>query len=126
MSNRPCSGRKLERRERVVPDVIQPHNEIRTRLVPSTLWRRTSSTEKREEKLTHSDVLRARKNGDPSPGNSLFRALPAGEYHTFAPMNINAMNARSLKARKIVDIYVPTVSLATYWEKEKEHNSAIL
>jgi len=40
-------------------------------------------------------VLRARKNGDPLPGNSLFRALPVGEYHTFTPMNINVMNARS-------------------------------
>lgn len=100
MSNRPCGSRKLKRRERMEPDVIQP-NEIRTRLVLSTLWRHTS-VEKREKKLTHSDVFPG-KNGNPCdalPGNSLFRDLPVDEHRIFTPMNINVIDARSLKARK--------------------------
>lgn len=66
MSNHPCGGRKLERRERTVPDVIQS-SEIRTRLVPPSmvLSNDVHSLKKRKKNLPAADVMRARKNGDP-------------------------------------------------------------
>lgn len=80
--------RKLERRERMVPDVIRP-NEIRTRLVSPTL-RRCASVEKKEEKLTRLDVPRTRKNGDPCCLEIVRSGLyQEASYRVFTPMNIS-------------------------------------